>query len=237
MQLTLRCKCVLLAAAAVCGFAQSSSPIAGRWEGKVEIPGRPFTLVIDLAPDGSGHWTGSAIAPGLGVKGAALANLNVKDDAVEFAVPNVLGEPTLKAQITAAGMSGEFVEAGNRAPFTLHRTGAAQVDLPKKSTLVQHELEGPWEAGIVYGDRDFQVKLTLTNGEGAASATLMLVRTKENPLPIGMVRQEDAALALASADGQIALDAMFDKNSGEIRGTLQLGPTEIPIAFHKGNAK
>lgn len=230
--------CAFLAAElAVGGFAQSASSIAGRWEGKVEIPGRPFTLVIDVANDESGHWTGSAIAPGLNVKGAPLANLTVKDAAVEFAIPNVLGEPTLKARITADGMSGEYVEAANRAHFTLHRTGVAQVDPPKKSTPVQHELAGPWSANIVYAGRDFRVKLTLTNGDGAASATLALVGTKENPFPIALVRQEDSALALTSADGQIGLDAMFDKDSGEIRGSLQIGPTEVPITLRKGSAK
>jgi hypothetical protein len=68
MQLGLKTAFVF-AAALVCWAAE---PIAARWEGAVQIPGRQLRLVIDLAEASDGHWIGSATVPGFGVKGAPL---------------------------------------------------------------------------------------------------------------------------------------------------------------------
>jgi len=50
---------------------------AGRWEGAVQVPGRPFALVVDLAPGDGRPWMGSAIAPGMNVKGAPPSKLTI----------------------------------------------------------------------------------------------------------------------------------------------------------------
>jgi len=40
----------------------------GRWEGRIAIPGNEVHVVIDLARDKAGVWTGSIIMQGLGIK-------------------------------------------------------------------------------------------------------------------------------------------------------------------------
>ncbi|HEX3742712.1 MAG TPA: hypothetical protein VHW09_02230 [Bryobacteraceae bacterium] len=217
--------------------AQSPSPVSGRWEGNVEIPGGGLRLVIDLAPRDSGHWIGSATVPGFGVKGAPLAALEVTDQNVSFTIAGVLGDPKVKAEVSGDGLKGEFAQAGNSANFTLHKTGVAQVDLPRTSTLVEAELEGQWDGSVMYAGSPLHVKLTLQNGEKAASATLVFSRTKETAVTVTLVTQEDSRLSVEADGGQVNMDGRVDAASGELRGTLAIGGTEMPMALRKGSGK
>lgn len=115
---------IAVATAASC-LASSSGNISGRWEG---------TVVVDLAPGDPGSWTGSATVPGFNVKGTTLANLAVSSSQMEFTIKGVLGDPRLKAQIDGDALRGDLTLAGNTPSFTLRKIGAAQVDLPPKST-------------------------------------------------------------------------------------------------------
>jgi hypothetical protein len=53
---------------------------------------------------------------------------------MEFTIKGVLGDPRLKAQIDGDALRGDLTLAGNTPSFTLRKIGAAQVDLPPKST-------------------------------------------------------------------------------------------------------
>ena len=98
--------------------------ISGRWEGTAHIPGDDLTVIVDLAQE-NGAWVGSMIIPGLDVKGAPLTDITVKPPDVSFSVKGTLGIQ-LKLQLDGNGkMTGNFEQAGNRAPTTLQRTGAA----------------------------------------------------------------------------------------------------------------
>ena len=119
----------------------------------------------------------------------------------------------------------------------LRQTGAAQVDLPPKSTPVQHELEGQWIGSIVYAGSAMQVKLSLTSKDGAASANLVFVKDKDLPVSVALVRQEDSTLRVETAGGKISLEATFDQEASEIRGAMQIGGTDVPIVLRKGDAK
>ncbi|HEU5433855.1 MAG TPA: hypothetical protein VFU81_19455, partial [Thermomicrobiales bacterium] len=74
---------VLLGLVLLPTLATAATP-AGRWQGIVDIPGRPLALVVDIAQDGDGRWIGSVIVPALGVKGAPLANVTRVEDGVAF---------------------------------------------------------------------------------------------------------------------------------------------------------
>jgi hypothetical protein len=232
--------CVLLATVAFASMApESPSPISGRWEGTVQIPGRPFTLIIDLSWDQTGKWAGSVIVPGFNVKGAPLSDLAVavKDTDIAFVIRGVLGNPSVKGRLVDGAIQGEFAEGGNSAPVLLHRIGDAQVDLPPKSTPVRHELEGLWTGSLVYASHEFRVKLTLKNGGNGAGATLVLIREKDFPLTIGLVQEDGSTLTIQTEDGQESVDAKFDTAKGEIRGAMQIGGAEVPLLLHKEVAK
>ena len=139
---------ILFASAALCQAAESA---AGRWEGVAQIPGNELRLVVDLSDEGGKGWTGSITIPGFSVKGAELVDLHVRGGDLDFSIKGALGNERsgraeLKAHLTSdRHLAGDFKQGGNSAPFVLTKTGAAQVDLPARSTAVAKELEGEWK--------------------------------------------------------------------------------------------
>jgi hypothetical protein len=105
---------LFLATAALC---RADEPLAGRWSGKVQIPGHEVVLIVDLAHEA--NWTGSATLPGLNVKGAPLTDVAVQSPDVAFAIkamsgPNVESS-RVKARLADGKLTGEFLQSGNSA--------------------------------------------------------------------------------------------------------------------------
>ena len=221
---------ILFSAALLC---QASEPAAARWEGSVQIPGRELRVVIDLAQDSQGQWTGSAIVPGFGIKGAALTDITVKDSEVAFTIKGALGDPKFKGRLAANNtLTGDFQQGGNTAPFTLQKAGEPQVDSPRHSTPIRKELEGTWQ-----GEMDFfgtvKVRLEMTNQPGGnATAKFTLTRTRENPLPLNLVTDEGGILTLKATEVGITYEGKFRKEANEINGTFQQGPIEVTLVLH-----
>jgi hypothetical protein len=225
MQLGLKTAFVL-AAALVSGAAE---PIAARWEGAVQIPGRQLRLVIDLAEASDGHWTGSATVPGFGVKGAPLTEIAIKDGEVSFGIKGALGDPKIKGRLAADGtLTGEYVQAGNTAPFTLLRTGPPQVDPLRQSTAVSKELEGEWKGVMDLFGYPINVALKLANVPGGkAAAQFHIVGKRDSTVALDVVIEENGNLLVQSTESGIAYEGRLQKD--EISGTYRQGPLEAPL--------
>jgi hypothetical protein len=221
-------------------LGRAQDMISGRWEGKVNIPERELPLVIDIGGQNNGAWNGSIIIPGLNIKGAALTEIAVNGSEVSFAIKTALaadpaGQAKFKARFTSKdNLTGEFLQAGNVAPFTLTRTGPAQVELSPKSTAVIHELEGEWKGEYELFAYPRHVTLKITNhGSDGATAELIVVGKKTNNLPIDLVTQDGDLLTINSAQTGISYEGRFDLTAGEIKGTLIQGPIELPLVLRR----
>jgi len=217
---------------------------AGRWEGSVQIPDFPLNVVVDLDHDASGALIGSIIFPALNIKGAQLTDIVVADADVSFALKGVLTDPqTGPAKVhahldTTGSMTGNFTQAGNSTTFSLKRTGSAQVDLPVRSTAVSGEFAGKWVGEYELMGYARHVTLTLTNHESAsASAEFIIVGKKVNNLPVDLVTQDGAFLRIESHEIGINFEGRFRKDTGEISGTYEQGPFELPLVLHREEAR
>ena len=221
----------LLASTTVCRAEESAS---GRWEGSVQIPGRELTLIVDLAQDGQGSWIGSIIIPGLDVKGALLTEIAVKGSGASFAIKTARGlEATLKGNLNADGtLAGNFVEAGNTAPFVLKKTGPPQVEASPRNTAIAKELEGEWKGEYeLYGyPRKVTIKL-VNHGAVGARAEFMVVGKKTNNLPVDLVTQEGDFLTIDSHETGISYEGRFRKD--EIKGTFTQAGIELPLVLRR----
>jgi hypothetical protein len=228
---------LLFASALLCDAGEIA---AGRWEGSIQIPGRELKVFVDLAQDKAGTWIGSVILPGLDVKGAALADIVVKDSEAAFAIKSALsgaqiGQAKFQARLNAKGaLAGDFLQAGNTAPFVLEKTGPPQVELPPQSTAVGKELEGEWigEYELLGYPRHVTIRLT-NHGGGPATVEFVVVGKKTNNLPVDLVTQQDDFLRIESLDTGINYEGRFRKDAGEITGTFEQGPVEIPLVLHR----
>jgi hypothetical protein len=231
----------LLVASFPCFAADAA---AGRWEGSVQIPDFPLTVVVDLGLDASGAWIGSIIIPELKIKGAQLSGITVRDAEVAFAIQGALADPQagpakFHAHLDATGsMAGDFTQAGNSTTFSLKRAGAAHVDLPVRSTAVAAEFTGKWVGDYELMGYSRHVTLTLTNHEAAAaSAEFIIVGKKVNNLPVDLITQDGAFLRIESHEIGINFEGRLRKDSEEISGTYEQGPFELPLVLHRETGK
>ena len=228
---------ILFASAALCPAAES---VAGRWEGAAQIPGHELTLIVDLSDDGGKGWGGSIIVQGFGIKGAPLADLHVRGGDLAFAIKGALGNERagraeLKAHLTADGhLAGDFSQGGNSAPFVLTKTGMPQVDLPPRNTAVSKELEGEWKGDyeMMGYARHATMKFANRGPEGAA-IEFVIVGKKVNNVPVSLVTQDGDFVTVKSEEFGITFEGRFNKETGEIKGTLSQGPLEAPLLLRR----
>jgi hypothetical protein len=223
----------VFASAIICRAEDKAS---GRWEGAVQIPGRELQVVVDLAKAGGGPWQGSIIIPGLNLPGGQLVDIAVQDSDASFGIKTGRGlDATFKGHFSADGtFSGDFMQAGNRAAFSLKKIGAPQVEAPVRSTPVTEEIEGEWKGEYQIFGTPRYVTLKLTNGaENSATAELVVVGRKVNNLPVDLVTQEGDLITIESHQTGIAYEGRFNKAANEIKGTFMQGPVELPLVLRK----
>lgn len=215
----------------------AAESLAGRWEGSIQIPGNEFTLVVDLASDKAGAWTGSVIVPELHIKGLPLQDLSIKGSEATFAIKGGSALPfeaNCKGRLREGALTGDFTQGGRTAPFRLKQTGPPQVEVAPRSTVVTSGLEGEW-----YGEYELfgymrKVTLKLTNNaDKGATAEFVVVGKKVNNLPVDLVTQENNLISVYSHETGISIEGRFLKETNEIRGSWVQGPIEIPLSLKR----
>jgi hypothetical protein len=205
--------------------------ISGRWEGTAQIPEDELNVVVDLAQE-NGAWVGSIIIPGFDVKGVPLTDIAVKGQGVSFAVKGVLGIQ-LRLQLDGNGkMTGNFEQAGNRAPTTLQRTGPPQVEQPPRSTPVAKELEGEWKGDYQMLGYTRHVSIKFTNrGPDGAMAEFVIVGRRRNNLPVDLVTQEGDLVTVDSHDIGFSFEGRL--RDGKLSGSIRQGASETPLFLER----
>jgi len=223
-------------------LALGAVPLEGRWEGRVDIPGRESPVILDLAPQ-SGTWAGSLILPGLGIKGAPLSNIVASDSDVAFDLGSVLSAPDygparFRLRLDGDGLRGDMSQGGNVAKVALRKSGPAQVDAGPRSTPVNRALEDQWSGEFELGGYPRQVTITLQNHpEGAATATFVVVGKQVNNLPVDLVVEEGRFLRIESGTTRVAFEGRLSEESDELKGTIEVGPFERPLALRRSSRR
>jgi hypothetical protein len=230
---------ILLLASAFISRADENA--AARWEGTVQIPGRQLTLIVDLAAEsGGGGWQGSITIPGLGLKGAPLSDIALNGGEIVFSIKSGLadqrtGPAKFNARFVGDGkLAGDFVQAGNTAPFALQKTGPPQVETLPRSTAIAKEIEGEWKGGYELFGYSRKVTIRLQNrGPEGATADFVIVGRKENKLPVDRVVQQGEFVTVDSHETGLSFEGRARKD--EIQGTISQGPLEIPVTLRRTN--
>ena len=228
---------VLLASTVLCHAADNA---AGRWEGSAQIPEAELKLIVDLSQDQGKEWVGSIIIPGLGVKGAPFADLVVNNSEIAFSIKGALGDQRagqtkLRAHLSAdSHLTGDFMLAGNSAPFVLTRTGPPQVELPPRNTTVSKQIEGEWKGDYELNGYPRHVTMRFANREAeGATVEFVIVGKKTNNVPVSLLTQEGDFLSLKSDEFRMTYEGRFRGDVREIKGTLTQGPFEIPLVMQR----
>jgi hypothetical protein len=211
--------------------SRAEDEISGRWEGAARIPDDELNVIVDLAQQ-NGAWMGSIIIPGLGVKGTPLTDIKEQPPDVNFAVKGPLGIQ-LKLRLDGNDkLTGNFEQAGNRAPTTLQRTGLPQVEQPPRNTPVAKELEGEWKGDYQMLGYTRHVSIKFTNrGTDGAAAEFVIVGRKHNNLPVDLVTQEGDLITVDSHDIGFSFEGRL--RNGKLAGVIRQGATETPLVLER----
>jgi len=233
------------AIAALCSFASPTAnttsdatevapALDGRWSGKIQIPGHELTLIIDLAHDQK--WSGSAILPGLNVKGAPLTDIKTEGADLSFRIQALTGPgvepPKIKAHLTGEKLEGDFVQGGNTARFELDKAGPPQVEKAPQSTPVAKEFEGEWSGGYDRLGYPRKVTLKLQNHPlQPASAEWVIAGRKINNLPVDHITQQGKFITVECSAFGISYEGRLE--NGELHGTVFQGPIEVAFVMRR----
>ena len=105
---------------------QTAPPVAGHWEGSVQIQGMELIFQVDLAKDAGGQFIGAITVPTQKLKGLPLTKVVVDGTSVRFQARD---DQPMSGTISDDGtsMTGDFTANGMSFPFSLSRTGDPRV--------------------------------------------------------------------------------------------------------------
>jgi hypothetical protein len=223
---------VLFVAASAPTRAQQSADPSGHWQGALQTPSMQVPFDLDLAKDASDRLSGTLSVPAQKIKGLPLTKVAVDGTAVTFQARS--DQPFTGAlSDDRQSITGEFLISGNSLPFTLTRTGAAQIEAPRKSAALSKQLEGTWTATLVVEGMSHELVMTLVNHpDGSASGRIVNEGEGGLELPIAIV-QQGSAVTIETLPVASTVTATLNENGTELDGTIAQGAATAHVTFRR----
>ncbi|MFB9386903.1 alpha/beta hydrolase family protein [Pseudonocardia petroleophila] len=149
--------------------------LTGEWQGRIDVPGAPLDIGITLSADGAGTMDVAA----QGATDLPLADVRVEGARFTAAVPGLPGGAAFDGTVAegAAGIAGDYTQAGQTFPFRLERGAPAPPVRPQEP---QPPL--PYRAvDISYPSGDLTLAGTLTLPEGPGPFAAVVLITGSGP--------------------------------------------------------
>ncbi len=153
--------------------ASGDDRVAGHWEGRIETPGQPLVVKVDL-DIGGGIWSGSIDIPVQGARGLPLEGIEISEDgaSVSFRIRGVPGDPTFSGSFDGDAIEGRFTQDAADFGFRLSREAAAAPARPQEpKPPFPYEIE---EVSFRSGPVTFAGTLTVPPGDGPFAAVLLI---------------------------------------------------------------
>jgi hypothetical protein len=208
----------LAAAPLLCGQA-------GHWQGSIQTPGPELGIIVDLAQDAQGAWTGAISIPDQNLKGFPLSDIVVNGKSVKFAMKGIPGDPLFEGKLAEDGktIAGPFTQGGGAMTFKMTRAGDAAF---AKSTPITKELEGNWEGTLDANGTQLRLITRLANKDGVGTGTMISVDQGGAEIPITAVIQKGTTV-----------DLQLPKIGGSYLGELNKDATQITGEWTQGMGK
>lgn len=154
------------------GSGPGDDQVRGDWRGAIEIPEQPLELAV--------HFTAVDAAtidiPVQGVRGLELKDVVAEAERVEFAIPDIPGDPVYRGTREGDRITGEFTQSGQTFPLTLE-PGTLEMARPQEP-----KPPFPYRSDeVTYRNGDIAIAGTLTKPEGAGPFPAVLLITGTGP--------------------------------------------------------
>jgi len=210
--------------------AQTVDP-SGHWEGAITIPGAEIPFQVDLKND-RGTLIATYSRPENNFRGLPLANVSLDGRAIKFELTLDGG---VKFYGTLSGddktISGDVTARLGNAPFSMSRTGDAQIAATPKNAPIGKDLEGTWNGTLSLQDTNLRLVLRMANHtDGTASATIVSVDQGGIEFPLALTRKAASLTLNSPAIGGDFFSGTLN-GAGELAGTFSQGPLTAPLTF------
>ena len=211
--------------------AQPPSDLSGRWEGSIQAPAMEIPFVLDLVKN-AGEYVGTVNLPLDRVTGLPLLKITVDGTTVAF---YARADQPLNGTVSSDGttVTGNYFAEGGSVPFTMKRTGAAQMPAAPVSAPIPSDLEGTWTGVIAANGLDVHVEVTLANGrDGTSSGRLVNLDQGGLQLPLAIAR-EGTRVTLTSPAAAISFAGTLNADAGELTGAFTQGAASVPATLRR----
>lgn len=216
-------------------FARAQAPVdpSGHWVGSIQIPGREALIFeIDFAKNGKGEVAGTTNSPAEHIKGLPLRSVVVEGRSINF---NARKDQPLRGTLSSDGqsVSGDATLSGYVLPFSMSRTGDAEIIESPKGAAIGKELEGTWNGTITVNERPVRMVLTMANlGDGTSAGRLINVDEGEQEIPVA-ITQKAPHVTLAVTVGRGAFSGTLNPEGTELAGTWTEERLVAPAIFRR----
>ena len=222
--------------------AQQEPSPEGRWEGRIETPGRPLEVIVDLVHGGGGEWRGEIDIPVQRAKDFRLANVKVDGLQVSFSMQGVPGNPSFRGKLSKNGenISGDFSQGSAHLPFTLKRSGGSP-DVPAEpaSTLIPdgvpgEGLEGIWLGVLHPGSLNLQLLFKISKaGDGTLTGTVDSIDQGAEGLKISGIRVDGDSVRLKLKEPIADFEGTISEDGSQITGEWRQGSSALPLVIQR----
>jgi hypothetical protein len=205
---------------------------SGHWEGAIAIPGGEIPFQVDVAKDEYGKLIATYSRPENNLNGLPLANVSIDGRAITFDL-TVDGGVKFFGTLLADGktISGDVTARIGNAPFSMSRTGDAQIAPAPKNAPIGKNLEGTWNGTLSLQGTNLRLVLRMANrADGTASATIVSVDQGGIELPLGLTQKDNSLTLNTPAIGGDFFSGRLNA-AGELAGTFSQGPVTAPLTF------
>jgi len=232
MRLLLRALLVVsLLAAPALSNAQTVDP-SGHWEGAITIPGSEIPFQVDLSKNADGKLVAAYSRPENGLQGLPMANVTLDGRAINFEL-TVDGGVKFYGTLDGTGktITGDVTARIGNAPFSMTRTGDAQIAAAPRNASISKELEGTWKGTLSLEGQNLRLVLRMSNHpDGTAAATMTSVDQGGIEFPLGLTQKTTTLTLNTPVIGGDFFTGTLNA-AGELAGTFSQGPVTAPLTF------
>ena len=214
-------------------MAQAAT-LDGRWRGKIDIPGAPLEFMVDLARQEQAY-RGAITIPSQGLAGFPLADVQIDDGAVSFAMAGIPGTPRFSGSRTDDHIAGEFTQSGQTFSFSMTLTGIAELTTNDEAAPLDPALSKPflgsWAGTLDVPGQPLRLVLHVRLESGALAASLDSPDQGQTGMPVTAVTIDGNRLRAELSYANAAFEGALDEGHGALVGAWSQGGGSMPLTL------